>query len=85
MARLVRSAQSQAAFYVGEIVLALGHLHGHQIIHRDLKPENVLLNSDGHTCLTDFGLAKEFNSRLDSADNEGNEVSEPQWRVSDRP
>jgi serine/threonine protein kinase len=23
------------------------------------QPENVLLGSDGHICLTDFGLAKE--------------------------
>jgi serine/threonine protein kinase len=23
-----------------------------------LKPENVLLNADGHICLTDFGLSK---------------------------
>lgn len=24
------------------------------------KPENILLNSDGHCVLTDFGLAKDF-------------------------
>jgi len=45
-------------FYTAEIVLALEHLHGQGIVHRDLKPENVLLNGDGHICLTDFGLSK---------------------------
>ena len=52
--------EDQAAFYLAEIILALEHLHNNNILHRDLKPENVLLSADGHICLTDFGLAKDF-------------------------
>jgi p70 ribosomal S6 kinase len=48
-----------ASFYLGEITLALEHLHSHGIIYRDLKPENILLNRRGHVKLTDFGLCKE--------------------------
>jgi p70 ribosomal S6 kinase len=40
--------------------LGVDHLHVSGILHRDLKPENILLGNDGHICLTDFGLAKDF-------------------------
>uniref|UniRef100_A0A0L8H6M9 Protein kinase domain-containing protein n=1 Tax=Octopus bimaculoides TaxID=37653 RepID=A0A0L8H6M9_OCTBM len=51
--------EDSACFYLGEICLALEHLHSLGIIYRDLKPENVLLDILGHIKLTDFGLCKE--------------------------
>jgi serine/threonine protein kinase len=59
--------EKDAAFYLGEIILGVDHLHCLGILHRDLKPENILLGHDGHICLTDFGLAKE----LSGEDSEG--------------
>ena len=45
-------------FYSGCIILAFEHMHERGIVYRDLKPENVILDSDGHIKLTDFGLSK---------------------------
>ena len=50
----------ECRFYIGEITLALEHLHKLGIIYRDIKLENILLDADGHVCLCDFGLSKEF-------------------------
>jgi serine/threonine protein kinase len=48
-----------AKIYLAEILLAISVIHKNGIIHRDIKPDNVLIDEQGHACLTDFGLAKE--------------------------
>jgi len=54
-----RFPEDVARVWVGEVALALGHLHSLSVIYRDLKPENILLDDNGHCCLTDFGLSKD--------------------------
>ena len=60
--------EKDAAFYLAETISALDHLHTLGILHRDLKPENILLCNDGHICLTDFGLAKDFGTHWSGFD-----------------
>uniref|UniRef100_T1JBX6 Ribosomal protein S6 kinase n=1 Tax=Strigamia maritima TaxID=126957 RepID=T1JBX6_STRMM len=52
--------ETEVRIYIGEIILALEHLHKLGIIYRDIKLENILLDAQGHIVLTDFGLSKEF-------------------------
>jgi len=41
-----------------QILKALKYVHSGGVLHRDLKPSNVLLNSNCHVRLCDFGLAR---------------------------
>lgn len=52
-------SEEVARMYCAEILLALENLHRRDIIFRDLKPDNIVIDSEGHAHLTDFGLSKE--------------------------
>ena len=55
-----RFSEKLAKFYICEILLGFKYLHARDIVFRDIKPENILVDTQGHIRIADFGLAKQI-------------------------
>lgn len=58
-------SEATTRFYAAEMILAIESVHELGYIHRDIKPDNVLLDAHGHLKLTDLGLCKKMDTRVD--------------------
>ncbi len=49
---------------VAQVAQGLAYAHEHDIVHRDVKPSNIMVVSDGHVKITDFGIARMASSTV---------------------
>lgn len=54
-----RFSARRAKYYACEVLVALKYFHDNGIIYRDLKLDNILLTTQGHIKIGDYGLCKE--------------------------
>jgi serine/threonine protein kinase len=58
------AAIGQACDWVRQAACGLQAAHDNHLVHRDIKPSNLLLSERGQIKVVDFGLVRQFNSRL---------------------
>ncbi|XP_077997326.1 protein Obscurin-like [Glandiceps talaboti] len=60
--------ESEAVYFLRQVLEGLQHMHHRQIVHLDLKPENILLvkSNDDNIKLIDFGLAQKLKPNKDT-------------------
>ncbi len=63
----------EVQWYLEQLTSALDYAHRHGCVHCDVKPANILIDSEGHVLLSDFGIARLTRVK------EGVEIAEGYW------
>ncbi len=66
---------------INTVLDALVFAHKHKIAHRDIKPSNIMIDTNGHVYLIDFGIAKQIGGTLTKT---GYRAMTPQFAAPER-
>jgi serine/threonine-protein kinase len=74
---------AEAARCVAAVARAVAAMHEAGVVHRDLKPSNILLDTQNHPYVSDFGLAKLLESEP-GATQTGTILGTPQYMAPEQ-
>jgi len=77
-------ALPETARSLGEIAAALDYAHGQGILHGDVKPSHVLLDAEGASYLSEFGLARLLGAARDSSASTGIVIGTPEYMAPEQ-
>jgi len=69
----------EAVSLFSQLASALDYAHSKGVVHRDLKPSNVLVDKQGNTFLSDFGIAKSLEGGGQNLTGTGGVVGTPTY------
>jgi len=75
-------SEPMTKFYMAECAAAINSVHKLDYVHRDLKPDNILIDSQGHIKLSDFGLSKKL-TKNNQGDSYASKFQEKARNIAD--